>query len=73
MHAYQYSYMRYSYKPMFLLSASIVLHVVSKVLLDYFSGFKSYKPLVLLNSRTIDTVVKTSVPQALHFVGLLIN
>ena len=37
--AYQYSYMQQSYKPVVLLIISIALHVVSKVLLAYFSGF----------------------------------
>ena len=37
--AYQYSYVRQSYKPIVLLSVSIVLRVVPKDLLDYFSDF----------------------------------
>ena len=52
-----------------LLSVSIVVRVVSIVLLACYRGFWSYKPLVLVNSRTINTVVKNSV----RFAGLLIN
>lgn len=58
---------------MLLLIVSIVLHVVQIVLLVYFKGFYSYKPLVLFNSRIIDKVVKSSVQLLLHFVGLLIH
>ena len=71
--AYQYSYVRQSYKPIIILSVSIVLRVVWKVLLDYFSGFQSYKLLFLLNSRTINTVVKIIASQVLHFIGLSIH
>ena len=37
--AYQYSYVQYAYKLVVLLSVSIVLLIVSKVLLAYLSGF----------------------------------
>ena len=52
------------------MSVSIVLRVVSKVLLAYFRDLYYYKPMVLLNSRAIDMVVKTSVSKDLHIVGL---
>ena len=48
----QYSFVRQSYKPIFLLDVSIVLRIVSKVILAYFRGFQSYKSLLLLSSRT---------------------
>ena len=57
--AYQFFQVQYSYKPIVLLSLSVVLRVVS--CLAYLSGFSSYKPLVLRKSRIIDMVVKTSV------------
>ena len=71
--AYRYPHVRKSCNPVVLLSVSIVLRVVSKVLLTYFSGFQSYKPLVLPNSRTINTMAKTSVLYILLYVGLLIH
>ena len=39
LNASQYSCMQYSYKPVVVLSVSIVLHVVLIVLLAYFKGF----------------------------------
>ena len=44
-------------------------YVDSPTILAYFRGFQSCKPLALLNSRTIDTPVKTTVSLVLHFVG----
>ena len=71
--ASRYSQVRQSHKPIVLLSVSIVLNVMSIVVLAYFRIFQFYKRLVRLHSRTIDTVVKTSVSLVLSFAGISIH
>ena len=69
--AYLYSYNQYYYKPIVLLSVSLVLHFMQIFLLVYVSDLQSYIRLVLPKKRTTETVVKDSVPIVLLSLGPL--
>ena len=54
-------------------SILVALRLGSILLLAYFSCLFSYNPLVLFNSRTLDTVFRSSVSLVLLYVGVSIR